>query len=117
MQLITFAVITWAVLRYIRAHRLAINITGRIMQMDELIDELLETPEMPVTGSGVPASTVGVSEKDVQQHRKRLAALAVGGQAKQYGLVVKGMALRPTRLLGMRLAVLSASSTTAMACT
>ena len=63
------------------------------MQMDELIDELLETPEMSVTGSGVPVSTVGVSEKDAQKHRERLAALAAGGQAKQYGLVVKGTAL------------------------
>ena len=61
--------------------------------MDELIDELLETPEMSVTGSGLPASTVGVSEKDAQKHRERLAALAAGGQAKQYGLVVKGAAL------------------------
>ena len=64
VQLITFAVITWAVLRYIRARRLAINITTRIMQMDELIDELLETPDMSVTGSGVPVPTVGISEKD-----------------------------------------------------
>ena len=69
------------------------NITTRIMQMDELIDELLETPEMSVTGSGVPVSTVVVSEKDAEKHRERLAALAAGGQAKQYGLVVKGTAL------------------------
>lgn len=88
VQLITFAVVAWAVLQYIRARRQFVNIATpirRIMQMDELIDELLDAD----TGSAVPASAVAVSEKqakasDAQKHRERLAALAAGGQAKQY---------------------------------
>lgn len=82
VQLITFAVVAWAVLQYIRARRLTANLT-RIMQMDELIDELLETPVVSGTGSAV---SVSVSEKqpDAQKHREKLAALAAGGQARQY---------------------------------
>ena len=80
-----------------RAHRLVMG----EMDCDELIDEL-----MSVAGAGAglaegapPAAAPAVTpdapleEERVQKHRERLAAIAAiaaGGQARQYGLVVRG---------------------------
>ena len=43
--------------------------------------------------AAAPAATPDAPEgQEVQKHRKRLAAIAAGGQAGQYGLVVRGKA-------------------------
>jgi len=62
------------------------------MQMDELIDEMLaERSGEPAIGSTADSHVVTAHTKDVASdgrqvdaHRERLAALAAGGQAKQY---------------------------------
>ena len=60
-------------------------------KMDELLDELLDTFDVsPVTSLQQSSDMPSGAE---QKHRDRLAALAAGGQAKQYGLVVRGKAL------------------------
>ena len=66
------------------------------MEADQLIDELLEATAASETypkGQEEPSPTQ-VSACDykgnVQKHREQLAALAVGGQARQYGLAVRG---------------------------
>ena len=60
-------------------------------KMDELLDELLDTSSntdvMPL-----PDSSDVLSGAD-QKHHDRPAALALGVQAKHYGLVVRGKAL------------------------
>ena len=78
-----------------RARRLAIAIYDDTMDCDELIDELLQQRGAEWAP---PASTPDAvvadpqQEERVQQHRERLAALAAGGRAGQYGLVVRGKA-------------------------
>lgn len=107
LQLVTFGLIVWVGSEYIRVRRWACHITccmrhfvsvtpiARIMQMDELIDELLEADTQ--AGQPVIAATIGCSAatdvvaslspppgRQVDAHRERLAALAAGGQARQY---------------------------------
>ena len=75
------------------------------MDCDELIDELMSIadPQGQRQGAGLakgappanaPAATPDAPQEDerVQNHRKRLAAIPAGGQAGQYGLVVRGKA-------------------------
>ena len=66
------------------------------MDCDELIDELMSVADPQGAGldevappTAAPASTPEDEER-VQKHRERLAAIAAGGQAGQYGLVVRG---------------------------
>ncbi|MCG8045002.1 MAG: hypothetical protein JAY66_04865 [Candidatus Thiodiazotropha taylori] len=72
------------------------------MNCDELIDKLIGTTEQrqnaeAPTAEGTAATSDGhgepLLEDRVQKYRERLAALVVGGQAKQYGLVVHGKVL------------------------
>ena len=74
------------------------------MDCDELIDELIscgpsaaDVLEQPTEAPAHPAATSDMSRQqscqEVQKYREKLAALVVGGQAKQYGLVVHGKAL------------------------
>ena len=42
--------------------------------------------------AATPDAPEGLEEERVQKHRERLAAIAAGGQAGQYGLVVRGKA-------------------------
>ena len=62
---------------------------NRKMEMDELIDELLETPGEQLQNHTGPDSVpthhrTKETCSEAQQHRDRLAALAAGGQAKAY---------------------------------
>ena len=73
------------------------------MDCDELIDELIsvgagaglaEGGSLAAAPAGGTAATPEAPEEEerVQKHRERLAAIAAGGQAGQYGLVVRGKA-------------------------
>lgn len=99
LQFVTFSLIVWAIHEYIRVWRRVVHIVSRVtpilrtMQMDELIDEVLRSSEQmdaADTGSasalreGQAVSGYARSDVTTQKHRERLAALAVGGQAKQY---------------------------------
>ena len=77
-----------------RARRLVIG----AMDCGELIDKLMSVADPQDAGAGLaegappaaaPAATPEKEER-VQKHRERLAAIAVGGQAGKYGLVVRG---------------------------
>ena len=79
-----------------RARRLVIG----EMDCDELIDELMSVADPQGAGAGLaegaqpaaaPAATPDAPQEDerVQKHRERLAVIAAGGQAGQYGLVVR----------------------------
>ena len=70
------------------------------MDCDELIDELMSVADPQGAGAGLaegaspaaaPAATPDAPQEDerVQKHRERLAAIAAGGQAGQYGLMVR----------------------------
>ena len=80
-----------------RARRLVIG----EMDCDELIDELMSVADPQGAGAGLaegappaaaPAATpdAQLEEERVRKHHERLAAIAAGGQARQYGLVVRG---------------------------
>ena len=76
------------------------------MDCDEQIDELMSVAEQrqgagaglvvgvpPAAAPGAtPDAPQGQEEEWVQKHCERLAAIAAGGQAGQYGLVVRGKA-------------------------
>ena len=90
LQILIFAVLAWLVSQYIRARWLVVNNLKRvvaIMQMDEVIDEHLQSPRQELAVQET-ASNVDVAApppgQHVGAHRERLAALAAGGQAKQY---------------------------------
>ena len=68
------------------------------MDCDELIDKLMSVADPKDAGAGLaegaspavaPAATPEEEER-VQKRRERLAAIAAGGQAEQYGLVIRG---------------------------
>ena len=91
----------WAILRFRRARRLAHSsaATGKI-EADQLIDELLEgasethgQEEPGPTQVSVRCIDSADDKGNVQKHRERLPELAVGGQARQYGLAVRGKSL------------------------
>ena len=82
-----------------RARRLVIG----EMDCDELIDELMSVADPQGAAAGLaegtppaaaPTATPYAPQEDkwVQKHRERLAAIAAGDQAGQYGLVVRGKA-------------------------
>ena len=105
--------IAWQILhfgQYIRrVRRLVIAIVG--MDCDELIDELMSVAEQR-QGAGTGLADGGSTgsrprreerrrpqeEERVQKHRERLATIAAGGQAWQYGLVVREQALTTDKL-------------------
>ena len=71
------------------------------MDRDELIDELMLVADPQGAGAGLaegvppaaaPTATpdAPLEEERVQKYRERLTAIAAGGQARQYGLVVRG---------------------------
>ena len=98
--------IAWQILhfgQFIRwVRRLVMAIAG--MDCDELIDaaeqrqgagaglaEVAPQAAAPAGGTAAtPDSPQGQEEEWVQKHQERLAAIAAGGQAGQYGLVVCG---------------------------
>ena len=97
---------------YIR--RLLRLVIGEV-DCDELNDELMSVAEQwQGTGSSLaegapqaaalagrtvvtPDAPEGREEERVQKHRERLAAIAAGGLARQYGLVVRGKHSPPIR--------------------
>ena len=97
-HLVLLGFVVWCLRRaalYIkRARRLVIG----AMDCDELIDKLIPVADPQDAGAGLaegslpaaaPRATLEEEER-VQKHRERLAAIAAGGQAGQYGLVVRG---------------------------
>ena len=56
--------------------------------------------QQDLTAQQGTAATPDASQEEerVQKHRKRLAAIAAGGQAGQYGLVVRGQALTADKI-------------------
>ena len=68
------------------------------MDCDKLIDELMSVADPQDTGAGLaegapPTAALAATpeeEERVQKHLERLAAIAAGGHAGQYGLVVRG---------------------------
>ncbi|MEW8332699.1 MAG: hypothetical protein AB2692_17325 [Candidatus Thiodiazotropha sp.] len=115
-NLVALLFVAWQLLHFSRrlrhcirqARRLVIPIFGTAgkMDCDELIDELLSAQGAGTgTAEGAPLAAApaggttatpdapqGQEEERVQKHRERLAALVAGGQAGQYGLVVRGKA-------------------------
>ncbi len=93
LQLVNLGLLAWVVVHYIRVRR-RLWILARKMNVDELIDGLLDEPSTEkgvdeVEETGPPPTSPPVSDK----RRDRLAALVAGGQAQQYGLLVRGKAL------------------------
>ena len=97
-HLVLLFFVVWCLRRaalYIKsARRLVIG----AMDCDKLIDKLMSVADLQDTGAGLaegapPAAAPAAmpeEEERVQKRRERLAAIAVGGQAGQYGLVVRG---------------------------
>ena len=96
-HLVLLVFVVWCLRRaalYIkRARRLVIG----AMDCDELIDKLMSVADPQDAGAGLaegappaaaPAATPAEEER-VQKRHERLAAIAAGGQAGQYGLVVR----------------------------
>ena len=91
-QLVVLGILVWGVCEYIRLRHQFWNIKRRIvtMDMDEIIDDLLDTDSGAVAKHDTmyrrragPCSETGEDTK-YHQHRERLAALAAGGRARQY---------------------------------
>ena len=108
-QFIYFARSLRHCIRHVRRLMIAITgIVGKMATMDEVIDEMLSAqgaglaegaPLAAASASGTAGGTAarpdapqGQEEALVQKHRERLAALAAGGRAKQFGLVIHGKA-------------------------
>ena len=95
--------IAWQILHFGQYIRRVRRLVIGEMDCDELIDELMSVAEQRQgAGAGLiegaapaaaPTATPDAPEgQEVQKHRERLAAIAAGGQAGQYGLVVRGKA-------------------------
>ena len=105
--------IAWQFARFSKCLRYYIRRLRRLvigeMDCDELIDELMSfadphdqrqgagaglaegaPPAAAPAGGTAATSDAPQEEERVQKHRERLAAVAAGGQAGQYGLVVRG---------------------------
>ena len=109
-HLVLLFFIAWQFARFSKCLRYNIRRLRRLvigeMDCDELIDELMSVAEQrqgaglaegapsavaPAGGTAAtPDAPQSQEEERVQKHRERLAAIAVGGQAGQYGLVVRG---------------------------
>ena len=89
------------------AHSILDGLVIGEMDCDELIDELMSVADLQGAGAGLagappaaaPAATPDAPQEDEreQKHRERLAAIAAGGQAMQYRLVVRGKAFTADR--------------------
>ena len=99
-HLVLLVFVVWQIAQCLRRVALPIRWARRLvigeMDCDELIDELMSVADAQGTGldevappTAAPAETPEDEER-VQKHRERLAAIAAGGQAGQYGLVVRG---------------------------
>jgi len=92
ITMLILAVIVWGVCEYIRVKRQLYNIVSLLttkliskMEIDEVIDELLESKDHPSAHSSCETEVAGLpAQTRCQKSRERLAALAAGGQAQQY---------------------------------
>ena len=105
-HLVLLVFVAWQIAQCLRRVALHIRRARRLaiaMDCDELIDELMSVgagagltqggPPAAVPAGGTAATPDAPEEEErAQKHRERLAANAVGGQAGQYGLVVRGKA-------------------------
>ena len=102
IHLVMLVFIVWQIAQCLRRVALHIRRARRLvigeMDCDELIDKLMSVADPQGAGAGLvegappaaaPAATLQGEER-VQKHRERLAAIAAGGQAGQYGLMVRG---------------------------
>ena len=104
-HLVLLVFVAWQIAQCLRPVALHIRRARRLVigEMDrvELIDELMSVADPQGAGAGLsegapptadPAATPDalLEEERLQKHRKRLAAIAAGGQARLYGLVVRG---------------------------
>ena len=101
-HLVLLVFVVWQIAQCLRRVALPIRRARRLvigeMDCDELIDELMSVAD-PQSASGglaegvlpaaAPAATPEKKER-VQKRRERLAAIAAGVQAGQYGLTVRG---------------------------
>ena len=113
-HLVLLFFIAWQFARFSQCLRYYIRCLPQLviaMDCDELTDELMSVAEQRQgAGAGLakgapqaaapaywtaatPDTPEGWEEERVQRHRARLAAIAAGGQAGQYGLVVRGKAV------------------------
>ena len=108
-HLVLLVFVAWQISQCLRRVALHIRRARRLikgeMDCDELIDVLMSVADLQGQRQGAglaegappaaaPAATPDAPQEDerVQKHRERLAAIAAGGQAGQYGLVVRGKA-------------------------
>ena len=101
-HLVLLVFVVWQIAQCLRRVALPIRQARRLvtgeMDCEELIDELISVADPQSAGGGLaegvlpaaaPAATPEEKER-VQKHRERLAAIAAGVQAGQYGLTVRG---------------------------
>ena len=104
-HLVLLVFVAWQIAQCLRRAALHIRrdrwlVIGE-MDCDELIDELMSVADPQGAGAGLadgappaaaPAATpdAPLEEERVQKHRERLTAIAAGGKARQYGLLVRG---------------------------
>ena len=106
-HLVQLVFVVWQIAQCLRRVPLHIRRARRLvigeMDCDELIDELMSVADPQGAGAGLAEGTSRAAasaatpdapqeDKRVQKHRERLAAIAAGGQAGQYRLVVRGKA-------------------------
>ena len=99
-HLVLLVYIAWQIAQCLRRVALYIRWARRLvigeMECDELIDELMSVADPQGAGASLaegappaaaPAATADapLEKERVQKHRERLAAIAAGGQARQYG--------------------------------
>ena len=102
-QLFVLGILTWGICGYIRLGLQVRNMIRRFvnMELDDIIDDLLDADDTGAerrhavakqterragleTTHCVGGEDTGTTDTKYQQHRERLAALAAGGQARQY---------------------------------
>ena len=95
-HLVLLVFVVWCLRRVALHIRRARRFVIGEMDCDELIDKLMSVADPQGAGlaegappAAAPAATPEKEER-VQKHRERLATVAAGGQARQYGLVVRG---------------------------
>ncbi len=84
-QIIIFATLGWFAWQYIRLKR-RVRTALRKMDCDELLDQLMDvgTTDAGTTPTSLPPGDQRASGPRGDDKRQRLAALAAGGQTKQY---------------------------------
>ena len=97
-HLVLLVFVAWSLRRVALHIRRARRLVIGKMDCDKLIDELMSVADPQGACAGLaegapPAAATAATpeeEKRVQKRRERLAAIAAGGQAGQYGLTVRG---------------------------